>query len=83
MIENLKLHKLQHLSTQTGINDLNVALAALSKEQKKDLDKILPISVMSQVNTRLRQDSNNNKSLEVLELRVGMMETCMGPCWNR
>lgn len=53
-------------------------LAAFKKEQKEDLDHILPISVMSQVNTSLRHDINTKRSLEVLEIRFGQIETSIG-----
>lgn len=43
LVDNLGMHKLQHLSHQNGINDLNVALVDFKKEQKKDLGHGLPI----------------------------------------
>lgn len=45
LIDNPKIHKLQHLSNQNGIHDLNVALEDFQKSKRK----ILIIDCLSQL----------------------------------
>lgn len=76
--DNLKMHTLPHIFTQNGISDLNTTFEAFKREQRTDHDNKLHITVMSQVNARIRQDISTNRSIELLETRIGKMETFMG-----
>lgn len=39
-----------------------------------DLDRIWPLSTLSQVNARLRQDSVNPQNLEAIQFRINSLE---------
>lgn len=76
--DSLKIHKIQHLYTKHEMYNLNIAFEAIKTDHNTDFEARLPVTAMSQVNARLRQDIDTNRNIGNLEVGVGKIEQSQG-----
>lgn len=78
--DNLKPHKIHYLRNREAIQDIKEQIHQIKEDQKTDMDSRMPVTIMHQIQIRLRQEDTTIRAISDLEkkfvkMKVGMDKT--------